>query len=451
MKENIYFEATCIDLTVDGKGIVKNNGRTYFVNHMLVGETGKLLIIKELKSYGVARLIELIDPSPYRIEPRCSIFKQCGGCQLQHLDYSKQLDIKKKRVEDVMERIAKVDIRVHDVVGQSDPWFYRNKVQVPVGLVKGELETGFYKQHSNDIIPMEQCFIQNEISNQLVNRVKELLRKYQIEPYDKISHNGVVRHILTKYGFHSHELMLVLIVRKKKFKYKNTIVEALVKEFPMLKSIVLNINTKDDNVILGDEEIVLYGKDYIVDTLNGLKFHISSKSFYQINPEQVEKLYTKAIELADFKGNERVIDAYCGIGTIGLSLASKVKEVIGVEIVDQAIENAKYNAKLNHLDNAKFVVGDAGKFMVNLAKAKEHIDVVITDPPRKGCSKEFIEAIDVLKPDKVVYISCDVSTQARDLALFKEIGYTGKDAYPFDLFPHTMHVETVVLMSRIEK
>ena len=444
MKKNDYFEATCIDLTHEGQGIVKVDGMPYFVKGMLVGEKGKLKVIKQLKNYGIARLIELFETSPYRTSPRCPVYKQCGGCQLQHLSLEGQKLFKQKRVQDVMERIGKVECDVQETLMPENPWFYRNKVQMPVGYVQNQLEVGFYKLHSNDIIPMEKCYIQNEVSNRLVQRVKDLMIKYDLKPYDKIMHEGLIRHILTKYGVKTGELMLVFITNGKEFPHKKVIMETLKEEFPELKTIVQNINLRHDNVILGDEEIIWYGKGYIQDRLNGLLFNISSKSFYQIHPAQVEVLYNKAIECADLQKEDTVIDAYCGIGTISLSMARHVKKVIGVEIVEQAIMDAKNNAAINGIDNVEFVLDDAGHYMIDLANKQEKIDAVMIDPPRKGCSKEFLEALHILSPQKIVYISCDPSTQARDLAILKEWGYRIQVCQPVDLFSHTYHIENIV-------
>ena len=447
MKKNDYFEGECVDLTHEGQGIVKVEGMPYFVKGMLVGERGKLKVIKQLKNYGIARLIELTVSSSLRCMPRCPIYKQCGGCHLQHLSLEGQQQFKQKRVQDVMKRIGKINVSVNPTLMPENPWFYRNKVQVPVGYVKNQLEMGFYKQHSNDIIPMEKCYIQNEMSNKITKRVKELMQFFNIEPYDKIKGRGLVRHILTKYGFKTDELMLVLITNGKKFPYKEKFISILTNEFPNLKTIIQNINERKDNVILGEEEIIWQGKGYIQDELNGLLFNISSKSFYQINPPQVEVLYNTAIQLANLQKDQVVIDAYCGIGTISLSMAKHVKKVIGVEIVKEAIEDAKRNAKINHIDNVEFLVDDAGHFMKELAKKGESVDVVMVDPPRKGCSKEFLEALAILRPKQIVYISCDPSTQARDVHILDEYGYQVDVLQPVDLFSHTYHIENIARFS----
>ncbi len=451
MNKNTYFNGECIDLSHDGQGIVKVDGMPYFVKGMLVGEIGQLKVIKQLKNYGIARLISLDKVSLQRVKPRCPIYKQCGGCHLQHLSFEGQKQFKQKRVKDVMERIAKVNCKVQETLLQDDPWHYRNKVQMPIGMVGNQLEVGFYKQYSNDIIPMEKCFIQNEISNRLVQRVKELMIQYNISSYDKTTHKGIVRHILTKYGYHTNELMLVLITNGKNFKWRNIFIEVLSSEFPNLKTIVQNVNEQHDNVILGQKEYIWFGPGYIQDTLNNLKFNISSKSFYQINPIQVEVLYNKAIELADLKSTDVVIDAYCGIGTISLCMAKYVKKVIGVEVVSQAIEDAKVNAQLNDIHNVEFIVDDATHYMCMLAKNKIPIDIVVVDPPRKGCSKEVLEAIHLLDPRKLIYISCDVSTQARDIAILKEYGYQVDYCQPVDMFPSTYHVENIVLLTKVHK
>ena len=331
---------------------------------------------------------------------------------------------------------------------QENPWYYRNKVQMPLGYDKnGQLVTGFYKQKTNDIIACNECLIQNEESNAVIQRVKELFVEYNIKPYDKVTHRGNIKHILTKKGYHSEEFMLCFITYQKTIKHIDQIVEILIQEFPHIKTIIQNINDRHDNVILGDEEKILYGKGYIYDTLLDNQYKISLKSFYQINPIQVEKLYQTAIDLAHINQDSVVLDAYCGIGTITLSLAKHVKKIYGVEVVPQAIEDAKNNALLNKIDNAEFVCDDAGKYMVELVKKNIHLDVVFVDPPRKGCSEEFLEHLLQANPKEIIYISCDVATQARDAKYLNEHGYTITHCQPVDMFPHTFHVETVVLLS----
>lgn len=445
MKKNDYVYGECIDYTHDAMGIVKIDGVPIFVKNMLLHEKGKIKIIKVLKRYAVGRLIECDKESPYRHEPKCPLFKQCGGCHIQHLSVIGQQDFKTKRVKETLLKIGHCDVDVLPCIMMDDPWFYRNKVQVPVGIQDGKIVTGFYKQHSNDIVPMDKCYIQNELSNDLVNKVRMLLEN-EI-PYDKVTHRGNIKHILVKYGYKTNELMLVLITYQKKIKNIDKIVSILIKEFPMLKTIVQNINPRHDNVILGEQIRVLYGKGYIEDRLMGNTYRISTHSFYQINPIQVEKLYTKAIEYAQLKPTDEVIDAYCGIGTISLSLSKYVKKVYGVEIVPQAIEDAKENAMRNNISNIEWVCQDAGEFMVEFAKKKHHIDVVMVDPPRKGCSQTFLDQLILLAPQRIVYISCDVATQARDIAYLQEHHYHVDICQPVDMFPQSYHIENIVRLS----
>ncbi len=444
MKKNDYFYGECVDLTYDGQGIVKVDNFTYFVKGMLVGETGKLKVIKVLKNYAIARLIELDQVSKYRTEPQCSVFKACGGCQLQHINIDGQRRFKTKRVRDCLERIGNCHVLVNDCIMMDDPWYYRNKVQMPIGIKDGHLVTGFYKQKSNQIIPCDNCLIQNKLSNAITNRVRELMEELQIHPYDKMARQGNIKHILTKHGYHTNEIMLVLISFQNKINNIEKLVNTITKEYPMIKTVVQNINPRVDNVILGDQEVILYGKGYIYDYLLDNKYKISLKSFYQINPIQVEKLYSKAIEFAQLTKDDIVLDAYCGIGTITLSLAKYVKKVYGVEIVEAAINDANNNAKLNNIDNVEFKCDDAGKYMVELVNRGQHLDVVFVDPPRKGCSTEFLDYLIKANPKKIIYISCDVATQARDIKYLQEHNYFVDLCQPVDMFPHTTHIENIV-------
>lgn len=450
MQKNEYIIAQCVDYTHDGLGIVKYQGLPVFVKNMLIDEVGKVKIIKVLKKYAVGRLIELHEMSPFRQEPRCPLFKQCGGCHLQHLQPIAQQQFKTKRVQDTLSKIGHCHVPVEPCLMMDDPWFYRNKVQVPVGMHQGHLISGFYKQHSNDIVAMDQCFIQNEFSNRVIPYVRELLEKVGEKPFDKITHQGNIKHILVKYGYHSHQAMLVLITYQRTLRKKDMLVKMVKEQFPELKTIVQNYNPRHDNVILGDEEIVLDGDGYIEDQLLGNTYRISLKSFYQINPFQVEVLYQKAIEYAKLKPTDVVIDAYCGIGTISLSLAKHVQKVYGVEIVEQAILDAKENAIRNQIDNVEFYCQDAGEFMVEFAKKNKPIDAVIVDPPRKGCSSLFLNQLLQLSPKKIVYISCDVATQARDIDILQQHGYQAVKCQPVDMFPQSYHIETVVLLSKLK-
>lgn len=447
MQKNEYFIGKCIDYTHDGQGIVKIDGFPVFVKRMLLHEKGKIKVIKVLKNYAVGRLIELEDISPYREEPRCSLFNQCGGCHLQHLSQIGQQELKTQRVQNTLERIGHCNVDVLPCLMMEEGWFYRNKVQVPVGQKDDHFITGFYKQHSNDIVPMEKCYIQNELSNQLVKKTRELLEFVRETSYNKINHQGNIRHLLVKYGHATQELMLVFITYQNKIKDISMIIHVLKNEFPQLRTIVQNINKRHDNVILGDKTRVLYGDGYIEDILLGNNYRISTHSFYQVNPVQVEVLYSRAIQYAELKKTDQVIDAYCGIGTISLSLAKYVDFVYGVEVVEDAIIDAKENAKRNHITNINFTCQDAGEFMVDFAHKNKHIDVVMVDPPRKGCSQLFLDQMTMLQPDRIVYISCDVATQARDIAYLQEQGYTVDLCQPVDMFPQSYHIENIVRLS----
>lgn len=447
MKKNDYFTGTCSDLTHDGRGVVKHENFTYFVPGMLINETGNIKVIKMLKNYGVGRLIELSIPSKHRQEPRCPVYKQCGGCSLQHLGSKGQQEFKTKRVRDALTRLGDCDVEVHDCLMMEDPWNYRNKVQMPVGMKNNHVVAGFYKAKTNEIVPTRSCDIQNVKSNKLVNRVVELMEQLKINPYDKELHTGNIKHILTKHGYHTDELMLVLISFKRKIKDLDKIVTILIKEFPELKTIIHNFNPRKDNVILGDEETVIYGPGYIQDYLLGNLFNISAKSFYQVNPIQVEKLYQTAIDHSSITKDDVVLDAYCGIGTITLSLAKHVKKAYGVEIVAAAIDDAKNNAKVNNIENVEFALGDAGEYMMELVEKGTAVDVVFVDPPRKGCSQEFLDHLIKAKPREIVYISCDVATQARDIKYLQD-HYRADYCQPVDMFPQSTHVENIVVMSR---
>lgn len=442
---NKVIEGLCVDYTYDGKGIVKGEGITAFVDNIIIGEKAKIEIIYQSKNQTLGKIIELIESSQERVKPKCSICKECGGCALQHMSYKAQLDFKKKHVEDCLKKIGHINVLVNDTIGMENPYEYRNKTQVPFASKKGKIKYGFYKADSHDIIPFSHCLIQTNLADQILASVKELMEKLKIPPYEEDKRRGVIRHVLVRVGVHTQQAMIVLVTNQAEFPNRKLLVKELLKKFSTVKTIVQNINTRDTNVILGEKEFVLFGKGYIEDTILGVKFRISSKSFYQVNPIQTEVLYSKAIELADLNKNQTVLDAYCGIGTIGLIASKHVKEVVGVEIVKQAIIDAKNNAKLNNITNANFICDDASKFIVDLARVNEKMDVVFLDPPRKGVDEPLIESLLKLEPSKIVYVSCNPSTLARDLEMFKE-KYEVKSVQPVDMFPHTYHVETIALL-----
>ena len=448
MKKKDRLTLTCEDYTHEGLGVCHHDGATVFVKNMIAGEMAEVEIIKVLKNYNVGRVLEFKVTSEHRVTPACPHFKTCGGCQLMHMDSVAQQDFKTRRVKDTLRKIGHLDLDVKDCLMDSDGLHYRNKVQVPTGYGNGHVISGFYRARTNDIVDNDTCLIQNDFSNKVTAYVKSLMDKYHIMPYDKQKHRGCVKHILTRYGRMSGEGLLAMITYTPDLPHKKQFLNDILHAFPQITTIIQNINPRHDNVILGDEVKVLYGPGYITDELLGNTYKISLKSFYQINPAQTERLYETAIDMASLTKDDVVLDAYCGIGTIGMSLARRVKHVYGVEVVADAIKDAKENAQRNHIDNVTYVCADAGDYMVECAKNHQDINVVMVDPPRKGCSETFLQSLVTLMPERVVYISCNVATQARDLDYLRAY-YTVEDVQPVDLFPLTRHVETVCLLSKL--
>ena len=444
VQKNEYIDVLFEDLTHDGAGVAKVEGYPLFVPNGLPGEKAKIKVIKVNKGYGFGRLMEITEASPYRVEPECPIYKECGGCQLQHMSYEGQLKAKEKQVSDVLQRIGKLEnVKVHPVLGMENPWRYRNKAQVPIGEHEGGLIGGFYQQRSHQIIDMKACIIQQEKNDEVVKGVKEICNINGVRAYDEQKHKGELRHIMARYGLKSGEVMVVLVTRTNELTGKKKIIEEIVKRIPGVKSIVQNINSKKTNVIFGDETKVLWGEEVIYDSIGDIKFAISARSFYQVNPEQTKVLYDKALEYADLTGEENVIDAYCGIGTISLFLAQKARKVYGVEIVPEAIEDAKKNAELNGISNVEFAVGEAETVIPEWYENGVVADVLVVDPPRKGCDEKLLQTIINMKPKKVVYVSCNPATLARDLRVLEDGGYQTVEVQPVDMFPQTMHVECV--------
>ena len=444
VQKNEYIDVLFEDLTHDGAGVAKVEGYPLFVPNGLPGEKAKIKVIKVNKGYGFGRLMEITEASPYRVEPECPIYKECGGCQLQHMSYEGQLKAKEKQVSDVLQRIGKLEnVKVHPVLGMENPWRYRNKAQVPIGEHEGGLIGGFYQQRSHQIIDMKACIIQQEKNDEVVKKVKEICNINGVRAYDEQKHKGELRHIMARYGLKSGEVMVVLVTRTNELTGKKKIIEEIVKRIPGVKSIVQNINSKKTNVIFGDETKVLWGEEVIYDSIGDIKFAISAGSFYQVNPEQTKVLYDKALEYADLTGEENVIDAYCGIGTISLFLAQKARKVYGVEIVPEAIEDAKKNAELNGISNVEFAVGEAETVIPEWYENGVVADVLVVDPPRKGCDDKLLQTIINMKPKKVVYVSCNPATLARDLRVLEDGGYQTVEVQPVDMFPQTMHVECV--------
>ena len=437
------------DCGIDGEGIGKADGFTVFVKDAVIGDTVTAKIIKAKKNYGYGRLMEVLKPSPYRVEPKCEFARQCGGCQLQALSYDQQLVFKTNKVKGHLERIGGfTDIPMEPIIGMDELFHYRNKAQFPVGRNKeGKIVTGFYAGRTHNIIENRDCALGVAENKEVLDCVIAHMEKYGIEPYNEATGKGLVRHVLIRYGYFTKEVMVCLILNGNKIPKEEQLVKSLC-EIPGMTSITINVNKKHSNVILGEEIRLLWGQEYITDRIGDISYQISPLSFYQVNPMQTQKLYAKALEYADLHGEETVWDLYCGIGTISLFLAQKAKFVRGVEIVPAAIENAKKNAKLNGLGNTEFFVGKAEEVLPREYKKNGvYADVIVVDPPRKGCDETLLETMIEMNPDRIVYVSCDSATLARDLKYLCERGYELRKVCPVDQFGMTVHVETVVLLS----
>lgn len=448
--KNERLDVTIADLTYQGMGVAKVDDFSLFVENALPGEQVTIQVTKVQKHYGFARVVAWQTKSPDRVEDVDKTYRQTGIAPLQHLAYPAQLKFKQHQIAELFNK-AHIDVTVAPTLGMTHPTQYRNKAQVPVRMVKGQLETGFYRQHSHELIPLTDFYIQDPEIDKAIVKVRDLLRQFEIPAYDEINDKGVIRNVMVRRGYYSHEMMIVLISRQQKLPSQAQLVEQIHAALPEVTSIILNVNAKRTNVIMGNVTRVLYGKPTIEDTLMGLTFAISSRSFYQVNPQQTEKLYQMAIDKAGLTGNETVIDAYCGIGTISLALAKHAKQVYGVEIVPEAIEDAKINAQKNHLTNVEFAVNKAEDQMAQWQEAGVKPDVIVVDPPRKGLAPSLIDSAAQMGPKKVVYVSCNPATLVRDVAHFQELGYAiDGDIQPVDQFPQTPHVESVTVLKRVD-
>lgn len=450
LKKNEIYTAEITDYTTEGSGVCKINGIAVFVPSTAIGDVISVKIVKTAKNYAFGRLEEIITPSSQRIEPDCAVFRQCGGCTFRHINYNAELEFKQKRVVDTMTRIGGVDSSiVGKIVGAENCGFYRNKAQLPITADKeGKIRVGFFAPRSHRVVPFDECNLQSEPFNNAIKAFLEWANSTNIKPYDEQTHSGILRHLYLRYAQKTDELMVCVVANAKELRHEKQLVQMLVDNLPNLKTVILNTNTEKTNVITGRLCRTLYGDGYITDELCGLKFRISPLSFYQVNRNQAEKLYNLAQKYADLKPDETLIDMYCGTGTIGLTMAHKVKNLIGVEIIPQAIEDANKNAEFNGISNAEFICGDASTAAEKLAKREIKPDCIVLDPPRKGCDSELIRTISKMSPSRVVYVSCDPATLARDIKIFTEYGYNAEKITPVDLFPRTVHMETVVLMSR---
>jgi len=472
--KNEVVTADIVGLTHDGEGVGRVNGFTLFIQGALPGERVRAKVLKVKKTYGYAKLLELLERSADRVDAPCPIYQQCGGCQLQHLSYEAQLAWKRQHVVDNLVRIGKLAVAgvdgvqsadgtenagrppvvVHPTAGMADPWRYRNKSQVPIGMAMADLDDGasgsliggFYARGSHRIVDMDACLIQHERNDDAVRRVKEIGSRLGITAYDETSGRGLLRHVVVRTGFVSGETMVVLVTNGPRIPRVDELVKGVREALPDVRSIVQNVNTRNTNVIFGDETRVLWGSETIVDELDGIWFAISARSFYQVNPAQTVELYRKAVEYAGLTGRETVIDAYCGIGTISLFLARNAGRVYGVEIVPEAIEDARRNAELNGIGNAEFAVGLSEEVIPRWREQGVAADVIVVDPPRKGCDQALLDTIIAMKPKRVVYVSCNPSTLARDLRVLEDGGFRIVEVQPVDMFPHTTHIENVVLL-----
>lgn len=446
IKKNEEYIVDIIDNGFQGEGIAKIDGMTVFIDNAIKGEKVKIKILKVLKTQAYGKVQEIIKTSRNRNELDCETFNKCGGCNLRHIKYEETLNMKKSIVENNLKKAGLNNINVKECVGMKNPYNYRNKLQYPVGIVDNKPTMGIFAKMSHRIISTNNCNIQNKLTQKIAGSVFEFILENNIPVYDEEQQKGELRHIYVRIGVKTNEVMLVLITNKPKITREKELVNFITSKYPEIKTVVKNINSKNTNVILGKENITLYGNGYIEDELLGFRFKISPMSFYQVNPTQTEILYTKAIEGAELTGKETIFDLYCGIGTIGICASKYVQKIYGIETVPEAIEDAKENAKINKIENAEFIVGNVEDVLPEFVrKNKTKPDAVFIDPPRKGCDKKVIETLLEVEPQKIVYISCNPATLARDLKML-EVKYEIKEVTPVDMFPYTSHVECCVAM-----
>lgn len=444
MKVLDILEVNCSDLNHEGLGVCKIEGFPIFVQGILVGEEGSIQITKLNKNFGYGKLLKLKKVSEERVKPICPIFGICGGCDIMHLNYKSQLDYKLKQANETLKRIGKINYEVTKIEGMESPYYYRNKVQVQYQMKNDKVKCGFYKKGSHEVVEFDECFIQPHLATDIALFIKNLSNEYKIKAYDETTKKGNLRHVLIRCNV-NNEYMVVLITNEDKIPFEGKIIEKITKRYPNIKSVIHNINKKDTNVILGDNDRLLYGEKTLLENLMGLNFILSYRSFFQTNHIQTEKLYAKVLEYANPRKDEVIIDGYCGVGTISLMLAQHSKHVYGIEIVEDAINDANENSKINNIENATFIVGKTEEEILKLNDIL--IDTIVVDPPRKGCEKKLLDAILTRNIKKIVYVSCDIATLARDLSILEE-KYEIKDFTIFDMFPHSAHLESCVLLER---
>ena len=445
MEKGYKVVSECVDLSHEGLGVFKIDGLTVFCPNALVGEKVKIEIEKVNSNFAQGKVLEIIKKSPNRVKPICKNYEVCGGCDLMHMDYNSELKFKEKMAVETLKRIGNLKVvPTEGILGMEDPYYYRNKVQIPFSSLKGKTICGFYKKKSHYIIPLDECFIQPVLATDIAKFVKNLANEYEVEGYNDLDKKGILRHVLIRKNY-LDEYMVILILKKDALNNEKEIIDKIKNRYPNVKSILINIQEKDSNVILGNKTRVVYGKGEMIDDLLGYKFILSYKSFFQINRTQTEKLYNVAKEYANLKGNETVLDAYCGVGTIGITLSKNAKKVYGIEIVPEAIENAKRNATLNNINNIEFSVGKAEEVILDMEDI--NFDVCVFDPPRKGCDKVFLDSIIKKNVKRLVYVSCNVATLARDIDYLSE-HYKVEKVKFVDMFPHSADVESVCLLTK---
>lgn len=451
LEKNQLFTAEIEDITSEGHGVCRVNGFAVFVPDTAIDDVIKVKIVKVLKNYAYGIIDEIIQPSPDRIENDCIYYKRCGGCVFRHISYEAECRIKDNIVKNAFRRIGGLEPEFEDFIGAKNINGYRNKAQYPVASIDGKAICGFYASRSHRIVSLTNCALQPKIFGCILEIILEYIREKKISAYSEKTHTGIIRNIYLRKGTYSGEIMVCIVVRKDISRQLGGLCRKISERFPEVKSIVMNINSKRTNVILGEKCVLLYGCDKISDIMCGNRINISPLSFYQVNTIQAERLYAKALEYAAPKKNDVIVDLYCGAGTIGLAMADSAGKIIGIEIISQAVENARENARLNHIDKAKFYCGDSGEVFKDLRQKGCSPDVIIVDPPRKGCSEETINIIAKTAPQKIIMISCNPATAARDSKILSEQGYSAVKVVGADLFPRTRHVECVVLMSRKDK
>ncbi len=449
IQKNQEYIVEIVDNGFEGEGIAKIDNFTIFIPGAIKGEKVKILIVKVLSSHAFGKILEIIKKSEYRQDVDCSTYKRCGGCNLRHVKYKETLKMKQNAVQSLVNKTLKNKIQVQSTIGMENPFHYRNKAQYPIGTNKeGQPIIGVFANRTHEVIPIEKCYIQNPKSEEIAKFILNFIKEHNISIYNESTRQGLFRHIVIKIGIKTNEIMCILVINGKTIPKEKELIEEILKKFSNVKTIVKNINTKNTNVILGQENINIYGDGYIQDILGEYTFKISPLSFYQVNPIQAEKLYELGVKMAQITKNDIVFDLYCGIGTISIFMAKYAKKVYGVEIVEEAVKDAKENAKINNVTNTEFYAGDVEKVLDDLINQKGIIpDIVMFDPPRKGLDKTSISNILKIKPKKVVYISCNPATLIRDLADFEEY-YDVNTIIPVDMFPYTSHVECVALMGR---